>query len=76
MAVTQHYYIGGVEAIFPGYLMIDKEGHASTLIGVPGGNPVMIRRGTGNDHLPEIPDFWAPTESAQQTTNDKGKADK
>ncbi len=69
MADVTKVYTGAVEQVFPGWLAIAGDGSASTLLGVPGGEPVTIRKAAGSaDSALQVPGggWWAdpPTVSA------------
>jgi hypothetical protein len=67
-------YTGTETRIYPGYQSVDAAGGHTTLIGHPGAQPVRIRRGGGNDALPEIPQDGMWSEYQQQAEVAKATA--
>lgn len=64
---VQYAYTGWEERIFSSYLRLDGN-QVSTLIGIPGMDPVEILRAAGNEGLPEYPlgGWWVPSEPTSQ----------
>jgi hypothetical protein len=67
-------YVGGDERVFPGWLSVDDDGEVTTLIGIPGGEPVAIQQAAGGVGAPLDDHLWVPETPATKRAATKADA--